>query len=409
MSRDAIDLHDVGPDDLPVWAALSHRGFLAPNRPAASRMEGYRHALVEYRFRLARIGGVPCGAYRSWDVDLPVPGRATVRTRAIGSLSVLSTHRRRGVASAFIRDALDGGREAGAALSLLIPSEAPIYGRFGFGAATETVHLTVDTTRVHLGVPEGITLEATQDEALQEIAPALYAQVAAGMPGALPRTDQVWARSLGLASVEASEADLFRPAVIARDETGAVVGTASYRIDGDWELDRRAGIRLLDLTAATAPAYRALWGFLADLDLTDRIVAVDRPVHEPLAWMLPDRRAITQTHRTDFQWLRLLDVPTALAARTAAAPGSLVLEVVDPAGYAAGRWQMDADEGGHITLTSSSRSADVTLSAQTLASIYLGQVSLLQLNADEHRAGAVRILDAMLHWAPETAVGHTWF
>jgi predicted acetyltransferase len=411
MSGDAIDIGGVGPDEMPVWADLDNRGFYDRRRPSETRVGFLRQQLGRHRFRLARIDGVPCGTYRSWDLDLPVPGRGTVLTRAIGSLSVLSSYRRRGVARAFVEEALADGREAGTALSLLIASQTALYGRYGFGAATQTVHLTVDTRRVEY-VPSGIHFEATEDAVLREHAPALYAAVAAGQPGALPRPDLWWDRACGL-FVEPADAELYRPAVIARDDAGTVVGTASYRIQGDWELDSQAGIQLLDLTAATPEAYRALWGYLAELDLTDRIVAADRPIHEPLVWMLTDRRAVTQAHRTDFQWVRVLDVPAALGARRAQGAGRVVLEVVDPAGFAGGRWLLDADEDGRFEVSATGVAAEVTVPVQTLGAIYLGQNPLTELQqaglADEHRAGAVRTLDRLLGWAPEGTVGHTWF
>jgi predicted acetyltransferase len=412
MSGDTITIDEVGPDDLATWAALNSRGFLSPRKPSANRLDVLRKQLSELDFRLARINGVPCGAYRTWDLDLAVPGATTVRTRAIGSLSVLASHRRRGVASAFVRGALSGAREQGAALGQLIASQAEIYGRFGFGPATETVHLSVNTSRVRLD-PGEIVLEATDDPGLREIAPPLYQAVAAHLPGALPRNDLWWDRACGLIG-EPGDAELDRPAVIARDPDGTVVGTASYKIRGDWALDSPAAIELEDFTAATPAGYRALWAYLASLDLTDRILAADRPVHEPLPWILPDRRAVTEEHRTDFQWLRILDVPSALTARTAQAPGSAVLEVLDPLGYANGRWLVDADETGHITVTSApGGTPDLTLPVQTLGAVYLGQTPLTRLHwaglADEHRLGAVRRLDGMLGWAPSGVVGHTWF
>ncbi|GAA3606567.1 GNAT family N-acetyltransferase [Kineosporia mesophila] len=414
MATPVIDIGPVGTDELQAWAALAHRAFLVPHRPTAARLDLLRKASADQRFRVARIGDVACGTYRTWDADLPVPGGGTAKTLAITSVSVLASHRRRGVATALMVSSLAEAREQGAALGYLIASEGGIYGRFGFGPASETVHLTVSSPRLRFGagLTEGIELEATDDLAVRLVAPELYRQVAAGLPGALPRSGLWWDMSCGVLP-EAGEESLDRPAVIARDAQGAVVGTASYRIKGDWTLCTQAGIDLLDLTAATPAAYRALWQYLADLDLTDRIVAADRPVHEPLTWMATDRRAVSETNRTDFQWVRVVDVPAALTARRAQAPGRVVVEVTDPAGYSAGRWEVDADENGEVGVTASTRTADVTLPAATLGSVYLGQNPLTRLYsaglADEHRAGAVRRLDAMLAWTPTAMVGHTWF
>ncbi|MBT0772689.1 GNAT family N-acetyltransferase [Kineosporia sp. J2-2] len=413
MTGDAIEIVPAGPDQLTSYAELAYRSFLDSKRPSAAVHELLRKQSSLYRFKLARIGTVTCGAFRSWDLDLPVPGARTVPIRAIGAVAVLSTHRRRGVASAFVRGDLAEAREQGAVLSHLIPSEAGIYGRFGFGAATETVRLTVHSPRVRFAENPGekLELEATDDAGIRDVAPPLHRDAALRLPGALPRPDLYWDRACGL--VGDADESLHRPALIARTGDGTVVGTASYRVEGDWTLDRPAALRLLDLTAVTPAAYRALWEHLAQIDLTDRIVAADRPVHEPLPWMLTDRRAVAEAHRTDFQWIRVLDVPAALAGRVARTAGSVVLEVLDPLGFAAGRWLVDADEAGRTTVTPTSRPACLTLPVQTLSSVYLGQNSLIRLHlaglADEHRPGAVAELDRMTTWSPTGLLGHTWF
>ncbi len=51
------------------------------------------------------------------------------------------------------------------------------------------------------------------------------------------------------------------------------------------------------------------------------------------------------TQQVDFLWLRLLDVPVALAARCHAVPGEIVLEVIDEEAdrFASGRYRLSAD------------------------------------------------------------------
>ena len=49
---------------------------------------------------------------------------------------------------------------------------------------------------------------------------------------------------------------------------------------------------------------------------------------EPLRWLLADPRRFRVNALADFLWLRLLDIPRALAAREYAAVGELVLEVL---------------------------------------------------------------------------------
>jgi predicted acetyltransferase len=59
-----------------------------------------------------------------------------------------------------------------------------------------------------------------------------------------------------------------------------------------------------------------MWMLLADFDLTRKIVAPARPADEPLRWMLRNPRAMRITRQSDNLWLRILDLPRALEARS---------------------------------------------------------------------------------------------
>ena len=110
----------------------------------------------------------------------------------------------------------------------------------------------------------------------------------------------------------------------------------------------------------------------------------------------------------DGLWLRLVDLPAALAARTYLAAGSLVLEVNDgeiPSN--AGRWRLattaprpgDPSGGLQATVVATDAAPDLTLEIADLGATYLGGVRFSDLwRADrigEHRPGALREADAM--------------
>jgi len=92
-------------------------------------------------------------------------------------------------------------------------------------------------------------------------------------------------------------------------------------------------------------------------------------------------------------------VPAALSGRDYLCAGRVVLEVVDPAGYAAGRFALDASPDG-ATCRPTTESADLTLPAPALGSAYLGGHRLGTLAAaglaDEHTPGAVATADRLL-------------
>ena len=99
----------------------------------------------------------------------------------------------------------------------------------------------------------------------------------------------------------------------------------------------------------------------------------------------------------DEQWLRLLDVDAALAARRYAAVGaSVVVEVRDeqlPAN--AGCFRIGPDHAARST-----DPVDVRLDVTELGALYLGGVRAADLAAtgrlEERRAGAAAALDALL-------------
>jgi predicted acetyltransferase len=97
--------------------------------------------------------------------------------------------------------------------------------------------------------------------------------------------------------------------------------------------------------------------------------------------------------------VRVLDVPAAFSGRGYAATGRVVIEVVDKLGFASGTFALDAAPAG-AECRATTESPDVTVSVGDLGALYLGGTSATTLAAvgriDEHRAGSVAMLDAVL-------------
>jgi predicted acetyltransferase len=79
------------------------------------------------------------------------------------------------------------------------------------------------------------------------------------------------------------------------------------------------------------------------------------------------------TGQTDALWVRVLDVPAALAARPWGRDGEVVLEVADPLGHAAGRFRV-VTRDGVAEVTTTDADVEVRLDADTLGALYLGGV-----------------------------------
>ncbi|UJP11424.1 sterol carrier protein domain-containing protein [Microbacterium sp. KUDC0406] len=134
------------------------------------------------------------------------------------------------------------------------------------------------------------------------------------------------------------------------------------------------------LVAETDEALRALWGFAIHHDLVTTIEGDLRPVDDPILHLVADQRAVQFTVH-DHGWLRVLDVPAALAARTYRAPLEVVLRIEDALGFADGTWRLLIDASGEATVEATDAAADVTLGVVELSAIYAGGVRATQLAA----------------------------
>ena len=338
------------------------------------------------------------GTLRSLPFQLTVPGGRTVPADGVTMVTVAATHRRRGLLTAMMAQDLRAAAERGDAVSILIASEWRIYGRYGFGPATETAEWQVDRLAARCPPPVG-RLESVPVAQLRQLAPPVYDRARLQRAGGLDRPARRWDRDLGLVHVEGGEPDWAGRAVVHRDAAGEVDGYLRWHASGGDTRMPDNELTVDELAAATAEAYADLWRFALSVDLVTRVRARNRRVDEALPWLLADGRAARQTDRHDTLWLRPLDVPAALTGRDYAAEGRTVLEVLDPAGYAAGRFALDAGPDG-ASCTRTAATADLSLPVTALGSAYLGGHRLATLAAaglvDEHRPGALQVADRLL-------------
>jgi predicted acetyltransferase len=105
----------------------------------------------------------------------------------------------------------------------------------------------------------------------------------------------------------------------------------------------------------------------------------------------------------DFLWLRILDVPVALAARRYSCAGELVLDVDDPTcADNAGCYRLETDEAA--TCERTREGADLALRIEDLSAAYLGGVSFSALSRagriQQRRPGAVERADRLFASQP---------
>lgn len=359
----------------------------APSRPAsAEQLERWAGEVLAEGFhaQAAFVDGELFGGSAMLSLELTVPGPQPSPLGGVTATGVIATHRRRGLLRAMMQAMFDAALERGEALAGLSASEGSIYGRFGFSPATLRTRWELDRSEAALldAEPTAGSLELVDAAAAREAWPHVHERVRRGRVGELSPGPDQWS---GLTDEATDHAGPMRY-VVHRDPQGDIDGIANYRLPWSAHAEN-AGILVVEaFQASNADAYRALWTLLIDFDLTRVTIAPGRPADESLRWMLHNPRAMRITRHSDNLWLRILDLPRALEARSYDTTTSLTFAIpTDPmCPRNAGVWRLDASPTG-ATCVLNTTAPDLTLDIQSLASLYLGGMSAHVL------AGAGRI------------------
>ena len=408
-------LRPIKPDELEAWFTAFSTAFYIWSADPAGQAEARRASMDFDRVIAAFDGDTIVGTFRTFTTPLTLPGGARVPASAVTAVSVRPTHRRRGTLKQMALDDIARASARGDAVGILIASEWPIYGRFGYGPATWQANWTVRVRAVRLLVEPVGTIEVVDAQTARGILPDLYDRCAANQPGEIGRPETRWDYDLGL--VEMPGRPRWRgQIVIHRDAAGEPDGFARFHGEENWQDMAPEHVMLLDeLHAVTPDVELDLWRHLLQMDLTATIKAEVRRPMEPLKWHLADPRAVQVAGLTDFLWLRILDVARVLGERRYEHDGQLVLEVVDDLdgtpGPAAGRYRLTIQDGVG-SCEKSDADPDLTIDVRALSAASLGGTRLRDASRTvpfvEHRPMAMRKAEGLLLTADPPWCS-TWF
>jgi predicted acetyltransferase len=351
------------------------------------------------------------GTTGAYSLRMTGPG-GPVPVAGITAVSVLPSHRRRGVLRSLMRrqiaDIAARGEEPVAALWA---SETPIYARYGYGRASSAAYFRFErgdgAMAAAAPVDHALALRLAEPQAVTADLAKVYRTVFPTQPGFFARSEDWWGRVL---YDEPEERQGFSPlrCLLAEDGSG-VRGYALYTALQRWHEPTTLPDGLLsvrEVIAADPAAGAALWHNLLTRDLIATVTAELRPAEDPVLFQLLDpRRARVQV--SDGIWVRIIDLPGALTRRAYACPVDVVLEVTDdllPGN--AGRWRLRAGgpEGTDASCERTDRSADLALDVRELGAAYLGGTRLGTLGAaglvHEFRPGALVRLSSAMTWDP---------
>ncbi len=312
---------------------------------------------------------------------LTIPG-GEVPAAGVTAVGVIPTHRRRGILTQLMRRQLDDARQRAEPVAILWASEGSIYQRFGYGLASLAGSIEVERARTAYRVPverEGRLRLISRDEA-SRLFPAVYDRVRVQRPGFFARPEPWWELEI-LADPESRRHGAGPKYYAVHEVDGKTEAYVMYRIHHEWDAaGSKSRLQVIELIAGTTRALRETWRFVFDVDLVHTITAPRLEPDHPLLLLLAEPRRLG-FRLGDALWLRIVDLPAALGARSYRGHGSLVLQIAD--GFCPwndGRWKLEADEDG-VRVERTDVRADLLADITDLAAVYLGGFTFGQLAA----------------------------
>jgi predicted acetyltransferase len=341
--------------------------------------------------------------------DQPCP---TIPMAGVTAVGVHPTHRRLGFLSQLMAAMHDDARKRGEAIAGLEASESIIYGRFGYGLAANVAKYSINSRASAFAVPApDIALAFIDKDEAVKVLPEIFDRQRRTRAGEINRSSGYWTQRL-------VDRPHHRGGLSARFHVVCDGGYVLYRASLEPNVfeGNRADILVEDLRGDTAEVEAALWRFVLDLDLIERVKVKRSPVDEPIRWRLVDPRQLRTVSIEDRLYVRVLDTATAFEARGYQGEGRLVLDVLPPdvsereADAAPGRWLLEAGpDGASCRRARRGEEADLRLDLPALGSLYMGgfPASLLAAGGriDELRSGGLSAADALLTTRPAPRSG----
>lgn len=350
------------------------------------------------------------GTAGAFSFELTVPG-GVLPAAGVTLVGVHATHRRRGILRRMMTTQLEQVRDRGEPLAILWASEGAIYQRFGYGLGSMRMGVSVERHRSAFRLPHAPagSIRFVELDDAKRLLPPIHDALLPHRPGFFNRTPAFW------------DAEFFHdpehrrggggPAwyILHEAADGTADGYARYRIRDQWDdTGSKSAVVVSELLATTPGAHLDLWRFLLDIDLMSRVEVWNLAPDDPILLVMADPRALAATIG-DALWVRVVDVPAALAGRSYRADGRVVIEVADEVMPAnAGRWLLTVADGS-AEATSTTDAPDIACDITDLGAAYLGAFTFAQL-ADAGRvrgtaSGGLAAADALFRtdrapWCP---------
>ena len=317
-------------------------------------------------------GDTPVATTGIYTRDLSVPGGAVIPAAHVTLVSVLPTHRRRGLLTRMMRRQLADVRAAGEPVAVLWASEEPIYGRYGYGTGSYYISIDADTREVRLPDTPATpgTLRLVEPTDVVDQLAATYERATTRTPGFSSRPGPWWKHRLTDLERHRGGASALR--CVVHETASGITGYALWRAKEEWDATGPISqVKVEELVTDDVATRASLWRFLFDLDLIRRLSAQLVATDDPLFHLVDAPRRLRRRITSGLH-VRIVDLPAALAARRYPVPVDLVLEVTDELlPDNTGRWRLVGNRE-KATCEPTTDSPDLRLGIRELGAIYLG-------------------------------------
>jgi predicted acetyltransferase len=394
----ATEIRPITADEVPAFVDAMSVPFGFDPKP--EQLERFKNTFELARLRAAVDGGKIVATFGAFSYRVTVPG-GSLPMAGTTVVTVAPTHRRQGILRALMVDHFAELHRDGEPVAALWASESSIYGRFGYGPASELVRAKLDKNYAVMAQPVSIegTMQLLDREEALAVLPNVFNQIVNDRPGMIRRSAGWWEQRV------LSDLELFRDGATAHRRVlhlrdGIPAGYVLYRTRIHREQHANEAI-LIELLGIDAEAEKALWQYVFGLDLITSIDYWNHPVDSPLHWWLVDFRRL-ERRVVDGLWVRLVNVLAALRARKYSNPGSILLKVKDDlCPWNEGTYQLDVQANGYCECKRTQRAAEIELSSYGLGALYLGGhrfYDLARAGMVKGESDALRRADAMFAW-----------
>jgi predicted acetyltransferase len=371
------------------WATMQFLDGVAFGVVAEGSVKAlWRASMPAGQMVLAEEDGQAVGEAGYLSMDVTVPGGASLPACGISYVSVLPTHRRRGILRKMFTPLHEMITATGAPIAMLTASDAAIYPRFGYGPAITGRTVSVDRrfAQFHSSAPDIGGVRFAQAEFARRELPVSYDRWRAVTPGAQSRSAAEW-------DFIFTDEESLRQGMSPRYYVVHPDGYAIYRANDFFTGANPPEAVVSEFRAATPEAAAALWRALCGLDLSATVTVRDA-ADESIRLLLTDYRLPKASGFHDVLWVRIMKVAEALSARTYLADVAVTLDVRDPFLDAGGAFRLIARDGvGECARTD--QPADVSLDLDVLGAVYLGAHTFTEYAQAGRIAGDPALLRAL--------------